>query len=120
MKSTVDVHTSTEATVMMAKPTEALVKFCLLWSVLHTKPSPSDCKNAMKAHDPKQRMIFTNKDLLATLDGIHKYDNMNKRTGLSSSQNEENRNYTLDYRHSSRSLSVIGYAILVYYKQLVS
>ena len=98
------------ATTTMASPPEALIKFCLLWSVLQRSQPPEVCDSVFSmegfadAHNLKT--VFTNHGLLKhslNPEIMEEKDFLNPEN-----KNEENNAFQFHFKHTSRSLSVIG------------
>jgi len=103
------------ATTTMASPPEALIKFCLLWSVLQRSEPPEVCDSVFSmeefadAHD--LQTVFSNHGLLKRLQ-IHDAnpESANDFLNVDNSKDSSNENnaFQFHFKHTSRSLSVIG------------
>lgn len=86
-----------------SSPPEALLKLCLLWSVLHRSPPPRACKSIMpEKYEPidLSHVLRNDGQLHINLEAINKFKNREPEL--------RDNSYRFHYRHSSRSLSVIG------------
>ena len=93
------------STSTVAGPTDALVKFCLLWSAIHRSKPPEVCNNVLNMENlqnthldnvffNQKRLNFQNHAIDDILDP-HSSDDMENP-------------FQFHFKHSSRSLSVIG------------
>ena len=102
------------ATTTMAGPTEALVKFCLLWSVLHRNKPPEVCNKVLNSmenyHSADLDKVFFSQN--GILKKIQNYPSMhgNSEDVLSPEVERDlhDNAFQFHFKHSSRSLSVIG------------
>merc|ERR1719270_1841057 len=105
---------STASTNAMAgsNPPQSLLKFCLLWTVLHRSSPPEVCNSVADYHQADLEKVFFNQhDLLNRLqhrnsnsDIHHDVIDSNSNSKAGNSDNA----FQFHFKHSSRSLSVIG------------
>ena len=94
------------ATTTMASPPEALIKFCLLWSVLQRSKPRDVCDSVFSmeelADQNNLQTVFSNHGLLKRLQ--HTDDILDPQTD----EVKDNNAFQFHFKHTSRSLSVIG------------
>merc|ERR1719270_3006272 len=105
---------STASTNAMAgsNPPQSLLKFCLLWTGLHRSSPPDVCNSVADYHQADLEKVFFNQhDLLNRLqhrnsnsDIHHDVIDSNSNSKAGNSDNA----FQFHFKHSSRSLSVIG------------
>lgn len=97
-----------------SNPPQSLLKFCLLWTVLHRSSPPEVCKSVADYHqDDLEKVFFNQHDLLQRLQ--HRQHSLNNHHDIldpnsnskTAGKNSENA-FQFHFKHSSRSLSVIG------------
>lgn len=98
----------------VATPPEALIKFCLLWTVLQRSQPPKVCNSVLDMDEFPMNQAEVDKVLLAHNAGILKRMNQNQNSLhhynddiLDPSRDADNA-FQFHFKHSSRSLSVIG------------
>lgn len=105
---------STSTLGMGSNPPQSLLKFCLLWTVLHRSSPPEVCKSVADYHqDDLEKVFFNQHDLLQRLQ--HRQHSLNNHHDIldpnsnskTAGKNSENA-FQFHFKHSSRSLSVIG------------
>ena len=92
------------STTTMASPPEALIKFCLLWSVLQRSKPPEVCDSVLSNEEYNHnnlQTVFSNHGLLKRLQNTE--DILDPHT-----DDKENNAFQFHFKHTSRSLSVIG------------
>jgi len=97
-----------------SNPPQSLLKFCLLWTVLHRSSPPEVCNSVADYHQEDLEKVFFNQhDLLQRLQ--HRQNSFNNHHDIldpnsnskTAGKNSENA-FQFHFKHSSRSLSVIG------------
>merc|ERR1711956_88617 len=97
-----------------SNPPQSLLKFCLLWTVLHRSSPPEVCNSVADYHQEDLEKVFFNQhDLLQRLQ--HRQHSLNNHHDIldpnskskTTGKNSENA-FQFHFKHSSRSLSVIG------------
>ena len=100
------------ATTTMASPPEALIKFCLLWSVLQRSKPPEVCDSVFSmeelANAHNLKTVFSNHGLLKRLQDHEQLDASDFLQNPSENESEDNNAFQFHFKHTSRSLSVIG------------
>jgi len=105
---------STASTTSMAGGSEpqSLLKFCLLWTVLHRSSPPDVCNSVADYHQTADldKVFFNNhQNLLKTLHGRpHQEPNLINSNSNSKQAGNTDNSFQFHFKHSSRSLSVIG------------
>jgi len=109
-----DISTASTTSMAAGSEPQSLLKFCLLWTVLHRSSPPDICNSVADYHKTADldKVFFNNhQDLLKTLQhGRPQYQEPNLISSNSNSKqagNHEN-SFQFHFKHSSRSLSVIG------------
>jgi len=106
-----DMSTASAASSMAGgTPPQSLIKFCLLWTVLHRSTPPEVCNSVADYHQSDFNKVFFNQqELLKRLQHSHPQSN-NILDSHSNSKADSTRDNAIQFhfKHSSRSLSVIG------------
>ena len=101
------------ATSTVASPPESLIKFCILWTVLQRSQPPKVCDSVLKMeeyrHDQEaiDKVFLSNRGLLKRLKMYNNYEDEDNQDILQPSRDTNNA-FQFHFKHSSRSLSVIG------------
>lgn len=99
----------------VATPPEALIKFCLLWTVLQRSQPPKVCNSVLDMDEFPMNQSEVDKVLLAHNAGILKRMNQknslhhyNSADDILDPNTDSDNAFQFHFKHSSRSLSVIG------------
>jgi len=111
-----DMDISAASTTSMAggSQPQSLLKFCLLWTVLHRSSPPDVCNSVADYHQAADldKVFFNNRnDLLKTLHHGrpgHQEPNLISPNSNSKQDGNNDNAFQFHFKHSSRSLSVIG------------
>jgi len=119
MNIDLDMSTATASAASMAggssTPPQSLIKFCLLWTVLHRSTPPEVCNSVADYHQSDFNKVFFNQQELLNRLKLNSHhhpqtndildSNSNSKTAIDTTRDNA---IQFHFKHSSRSLSVIG------------
>ena len=101
--------------VPVTSPPESLIKFCILWTVLQSSKPPKVCNSVLYSEDYHHDQEAIDKVLTkhhGLLKRLQKYNNNNNADDIldpdSAITRADGSPFQFHFKHSSRSLSVIG------------
>jgi hypothetical protein len=108
-----DISTASTTSMAGGSEPQSLLKFCLLWTVLHRSSPPDVCNSVADYHQAADldKVFFNNHhDLLKTLHHgrPHQEPNLINSNSNSKEAGNNDNSFQFHFKHSSRSLSVIG------------